>query len=58
MITMSKFNLEQEIEQLEISNMLKDGFKFYIEEFNLKITSKKDLDEKLNEFKNRNLGGV
>ncbi|WP_346662211.1 hypothetical protein [uncultured Methanobrevibacter sp.] len=55
---MTKFDLEHEIQQLEISNMLKNGFKFHIKEFNIKITSKKELNEKLNEFKNANVGGV
>ena len=57
MIIMTKFDLKKEIDCLEISNMLKNGFWFYIHEFNIKITSKKELDEKLQEFKNRNIGG-
>ena len=36
MIFMTKFDLEHEIQQLEISNMLKNGFKFHIKEIKLK----------------------
>ena len=46
MIFMTKFDLENEIEQLEISNMLKNGFKYHIKEFNIKITTKKELNDK------------
>lgn len=41
---------------LEISNMLKVGFKYYIQSNNIKINSKSELLKYLDKFKKENAG--
>ena len=52
----NNFDLEQEIKDLECSDMLKAGLEFYIETNNIKIKSKKDFDKLVNDFKKLNIG--
>lgn len=54
---MTKYNIENGINNLEISKMLKAGFRLYIQNNNITIKSEKDLKEKLKEFEQINLGG-
>lgn len=50
------FNLEEAISELVMPDMLKNGFIFYIEENNLKINSKRELNKKFEEFKKMKVG--
>lgn len=50
------FDLENSIKQLEIPDMLKTGFKFYIVNNNITIKSENDLNTKLTNFKKMNAG--
>jgi hypothetical protein len=50
------FDLENSINQLEIPDMLKTGFKFYIVNNNITIKSENELERELTKFKNTNAG--
>lgn len=50
------FDLENSIQQLEIPDMLKTGFKFYIVNNNITIKSENELERELTKFKNTNAG--
>ena len=50
------FDLENSIDQLEIPDMLKTGFKFYIVNNNITIKSENELERELTKFKNTNAG--
>lgn len=50
------FDYITEIENLEVPDMLKVGFKFYIERNDLKIQDKKEFDKVLNKFKKIKMG--
>lgn len=50
------FDYITEIENLEVPEMLKVGFKFYIERNDLKIQDKKEFDKVLNKFKKIKMG--
>jgi hypothetical protein len=50
------FDLENSIKQLEIPDMLKTGFKFYIVNNNITIKSENELERELTKFKNTNAG--
>ena len=45
------FNLEEALNELTIPSMLVEGFRAYIENNNLKITSKTDFEKSLKKFK-------
>lgn len=53
---MSKFDLDKELEVIPMSNMIRNGFLTHINLNNIKITSKKDLESKLEEFKEMKVG--
>ena len=50
------FDYITEIENLEVPDMLKVGFKFYIERNDLKIQDKKEFDKVFNKFKKIKMG--
>lgn len=50
------FDYITEIENLEVPDMLKVGFKFYIERNDLKIQDKKEFDKVLDKFKKIKMG--
>lgn len=50
------FDVESAITKLEIPEMLKVGFKFYIINNNVTVKSENDLQTKLNNFKQMNAG--
>jgi len=50
------FDLENSINQLEIPDMLKTGFKFYIVNNNITIKSENELERELTKFKTTNAG--
>lgn len=50
------FDLENSIKQLEIPDMLKTGFRFYLINNNISVKSENDLNNKLNNFKQMNAG--
>ncbi len=50
------FDLENSIDKLEIPDMLKTGFKFYIVNNNITIKSENELERELTKFKNTNAG--
>lgn len=50
------FDYITEIENLEVPDMLKVGFKFYIERNDLKIQDKKEFDKLLDKFKKIKMG--
>lgn len=50
------FDYITEIENLEVPDMLKVGFRFYIERNDLKIQDKKEFDKVLDKFKKIKMG--
>ena len=50
------FDYITEIENLEVPDMLKVGFQFYIERNDLKIQDKKEFDKVLDKFKKIKMG--
>lgn len=50
------FDYITEIENLEVPDMLKVGFRFYIERNDLKIQDKKEFDKLLDKFKKIKMG--
>lgn len=50
------FDYITEIENLEVPDMLKVGFKFYIERNDLKIQDKKEFEKVLDKFKKIKMG--
>ena len=50
------FDVESAIEKLEIPEILKIGFRFYLINNNIKIQSENDLNTKLKNFKTMNAG--
>ena len=50
------FDYITEIENLEVPDMSKVGFKFYIERNDLKIQDKKEFDKVLDKFKKIKMG--
>ncbi len=50
------FNLTESLDTMEVSNMLKSGFKYYIEVNNLKINSVKQLETEMDKFKKLDVG--
>ena len=50
------FDVESAIEKLEIPEMLKTGFRFYLINNNINVQSENDLNNKLNNFKQMNAG--
>lgn len=50
------FDVESAINELEIPEMLKTGFKFYLTNNNISVKSENDLNNKLNNFKQMNAG--
>lgn len=50
------FDLENSINQLEIPDMLKTGFRFYLINNNISVKSENDLNNKLNNFRKMNAG--
>ena len=53
---MSKFNLNKELEELQYPNMFKAGLKHYIQKRNIKINSKKDLENAVKEYGDLKIG--
>ncbi len=51
-----KYDYLSKLDAYKIPNMLKSGIKAYINENNLEISSDKDLDKIINEFKNSDAG--
>lgn len=54
---MTKFNLEDEIEDLNIAEMLKTGLKSYIQKNEIIIKSKKDFEKVVDTFLKIKIGG-
>ena len=50
------FDVESAIEKLEIPEMLKHGFYFYLINNNITVQSENDLNNKLKNFKQMNAG--
>ena len=50
------YNLSESLNTLEISEMLKTGFQYYINTNNVKINSDKQLESELTKFKKMNAG--
>ena len=50
------FDVESAIMKLEIPEMLKTGFRFYLINNNISVKSENDLNNKLNNFKQMNAG--
>ena len=50
------FDVESAIEKLEIPEMLKIGFRFYLINNNISVKSENDLNNKLNNFRKMNAG--
>lgn len=44
------FNIEEALNNLEMPKMFVDGFKAYIQNNNLKLTSEKEFEKSLKEF--------
>ena len=44
------FNIEEALNNLEMPRMFVDGFKAYIQNNNLKLTSEKEFEKSLKEF--------
>ena len=44
------FNIEEVLKNLEMPRMFVDGFKAYIQNNNLKLTSEKEFEKSLKEF--------
>lgn len=53
---MANFDLDKELSLIPMPNMLKKAFSYYVNENNLKITSKKDLGVKIEEYKKMKAG--
>lgn len=54
--TKKDFDVKSAIEKLQISEMLKTGFYFYLINNNIQVQSENDLNNKLNNFKQMNAG--
>lgn len=50
------FNLTESLDTMEVSNMLKSGFKYYVEVNNLKINSVKQLETEMDKFRKLDVG--
>lgn len=53
---MANFDLESELSLITIPKMLKRAFLYHVNDNNVKITSKKDLEAKIEEFKKMKAG--
>ena len=53
---MSKFDLNKELEELAYPDMFKAGLKYYIQKRAIKINSKKDLENIVNEYSGLKIG--
>lgn len=54
---MSKFDLNQELDDLLCPNMFKSGLKYYISSNNIEIKSKKEFEKIVKEYANLKIGG-
>ena len=54
--TKKDFDVKSAIEKLQISEMLKTGFYFYLINNNIQVQSENDLNNKLKNFKQMNAG--
>ena len=52
----SDFDFTESLNTMEVSNLLKAGFGYYVEINNLTINSEKDLENEFNKFKEMNAG--
>lgn len=52
----SLFNLDEFIKNYECSDILKNGFKYFLEVKKLKINSEKDFEKEFSKYKNIKLG--
>lgn len=57
MIFMSKFDLNQELEDLSCPDMFKSGLKYYISINKIEINTKKEFDKTVKEYANLKIGG-
>lgn len=51
-----EFLWKEELFQMEISDMLKNGVAFYVESNDLTVKNEKDLEKVINDFKKLNVG--
>ena len=54
--TTPNFSWEEELFQMEISDMIKNGVAFHIESNDLTIKNEKDLEKVINDYKKLNVG--
>jgi len=57
MIFMSKFDLNEQLDELLCPDMFKAGLTEYISSNNFKITTKKEFDKIVKEYANLKIGG-
>lgn len=50
------FSWKEELFQMEISDMLKNGVAFYVESNDLTVKNEKDLEKVINDYKKLNVG--
>ena len=50
------FDFNKKLDDLQIPNMLKEGFRLYVEIKNIEIKSDKDFETKMEEYKNLKIG--
>lgn len=56
-MTKKEFDLEQELNDYPCPEMFKSGLRYHINIKNLKITSKKELEKVIEDFKKIGVGG-